>query len=216
MLCKRVSLIIVLLMVATCGLLAVDLKAKVGGQTLTFPQPDKFTVSQDPEESGLMDYFESDEMEALALFVKDDDMERLDLGLMPRDPLYFVLSYTPLEKMEFSASELLELIDTMGDQVEDSFNQGFSEAAEESEVGMDVFMIGINHKTDALVSYTMLMKLSLDGVNATFVGDMAIVNAGGKLIFCYGMQTYEDYLSIGNLEEKTRLWLDKVIAANPL
>ena len=211
----RVALVFLFVLAAFCSLLAADVKAKVGKKTLYFPQPDNVTLATDPDESGLMDYFENDEMVGLALFMNPEDQDRLDVGLMPRQPFYFALSYVPLQKMDFTSSEMIELIDSMGDQIETSFNQGFEEAQDATGVDMNMFLLGNNHKSNDFTSYTLLMKLSTGGVQATFVADMAIVNVGGKIVFCYGMQTYEDYRTIGNLEEKTLDWLQKVVAANP-
>jgi len=212
---SRYLLLAIFILMAVCTLGAADVKAKVGGKNLVFPQPEAATPPGDSE-TGLMQYFESDEMRGLAYFISPGDVDRIDMGMQTRDAFYFALSYKPLETLKLDASEFIDLIGSMGDAVEAAFAEGFDSGVQEASEGStaDMFMIGKNYSCDDYVSYTILMKFSFSGVTQLYVGNMALANVGGKMVYCYTMQTYDDYTTIGNVETKSRTWLDKVVAAN--
>lgn len=211
----KILVVLMFILLSVCILSAKDVKAKVGGKMLSFPQPEDATPPTSLE-SGFLEYFESDEMRGLASFMNPDDMERLDMGLKPRDAFYFALSYLPLESMKMEGDDFVDLIKAMGTKVEEAFSTGFNSALAESseDVQADMFMIGSNYSCDDYISYTILMKFNVSGSIQLYVGNMTMANVGTKLIYCFTLQSYGDYRTIGDVETKSRLWMDKLVAAN--
>ncbi len=214
-----------------------NIQVNVGGVKIDVQAPTKFyEISKiSPETRKIVEGFVPPTNRLLAIFVSEEDLEKVTKGELPELNRYMLLqTYRKLETKNISTKQFQIVIkqikeqqDTVFNKEKDKIDKLVDNAAEQISNEYDTSMeikigeivpLGVFYEHPNAIGIAILSKVQVadeeEKLNYAITGAFSTILANGKILYAYTYSTYKNKEDINWVKSKSKEWANSIISPN--